>query len=262
MIAVSRSGPTIAPLHKGERSGTNNPLIHKLQGLADLTAADIAALETITSQTRMFGPHVDLIREGEAPEAFLIVLEGFACRYKQRQTGARQITAYLLPGDVCDIDAADLAPLDHAVGTLAPCVVARVSRQAMADLMQQHPNIAQALRRIARVEIATARAWIVNVGCRSALERMAHLFCELMTRFEAVGLGRYDTCPLPLTQGDLAQTLGLSNVHANRTVQELRRQGLIELKGKNLRLLDLPRLRQIAEFSPGYLQPRPARHAY
>ena len=93
MIAVSRSGPTIVPPRKGERSGTNNPLIHKLQGLADLTDADIAALETITSQTRMFGAHVDLIREGEAPEAFLIVLEGFACRYKQRQTGARQITA-------------------------------------------------------------------------------------------------------------------------------------------------------------------------
>lgn len=253
MAAAFDSQAGIMLAHKSRQSGAHNLLVCKLQGMVPLSGSDIAALERITSQPRTFGAYVDLIREGETVETALIVLEGFACRYKQRQTGARQILGYLLPGDVYDGDAADLGPLIHAVGTLSPCIVAQVPRQALADLMQ-HPSIMHAWRRMRRVEADTARMWIVNLGVRSALERMAHLFCELMTRMEAVGLTQENTCPLPLTQGELGQTLGLSNVHVNRVLQEMRRQHLIELKGKSLRIFDLPRLRRIAEFDPAYLQ--------
>lgn len=235
--------------------GVGNPLIRKLRSLANLESADIAALEQISSNARLLGPYVDLIREGEAPEAFLIVLEGFACRYKQRQTGARQITAYLVPGDFCDVDTTYLGRTDHAVGTLSTCRVARVPHQALAELTRRHPNIAQALHLTKLAEAATAREWIVNLGCRSGTERMAHLFCELMTRFEAVGLAQDSSCPLPLTQRDLGETLGLSNVHVNRVLQELRRQGLVEFKGKRLTLLKPQRVRDLAEFSPAYLWP-------
>jgi len=242
------------------KPGTGNPLIRKLQGLMRLSASDIAAVETITIQQRMFEAQADLIGEGEVAKDVVVVLDGFACRYKQRLAGQRQITAYLLPGDVCDIDAADLGPVDHAVGTLSPCLVARIPVQALADLLRQHPNVAQALRLAKHAEVETARAWIVNLGCRLALERVAHLFCELMTRMELAGLAQDGRCPFPLTQNDLAQTLGLSNVHVNRVLQELRRQGLIELKGKSLRLLDLPRLQKLAEFSPTYLRSNSQAH--
>jgi CRP-like cAMP-binding protein len=254
MITSSQAHATKMPIHRWAHHGVPNLLVRKLESIVPLSSSDIAALERVISQPRLFGPHVDLIQEGEAAETGLVVLEGFSCYYKQRQTGTRQILGYLLPGDVCDGDAADLGSRAHSVGTLSPCIVAQVPRRALADLMQQHPSIAYAWRRMKRIEVDTAWAWIVNLGVRSALERMAHLFCELMIRMEVVGLAQGNSCPLPLTQTELGQTLGLSNVHVNRTLQEMRRQGLIELKGKSLRIFDLPRLSRIAEFDPGYLQ--------
>jgi len=232
-----------------------NPLICRLQGLANLGLADIAALEEISSSPWMLGPHVDLIGDEAVPKDALIVLEGFACRYKQRRTGARQIIAYLLPGDLCDVDVPSSGRMDHAVGTLSACRVARVPHQALAELTARHPNIARALHLTKLAEAATAREWIVNLGCRSGIERMAHLFCELMARLELVGLVQDSSCPLPLTQVDLGESLGLSNVHVNRTLQDLRGQGLVEFKGRRLTLLKPQRVRDIAEFSPAYLWP-------
>ena len=241
-----------------EPEPSRNPLVLKLQALAALTATDIAALEQISSQPRLYGPHLDLIRDDDVSEGAVLVLEGFACRYKQRQTGRRQIMAYLLPGDLSDVDALHLDRMDHAIGTLSLCLVVRVPHQALVDLTARHPNIAQALRLAKLAEEATLREWVVNLGCRSALERMAHLFCELMTRFETVGLVQDGSCPLPLTQLDLADTLGLSNVHVNRTLQEMRRQGLVELGSKSLRLIKPKRVQETGEFSPNYLKPTPS----
>ncbi|WP_082507832.1 Crp/Fnr family transcriptional regulator [Methylobacterium sp. Leaf113] len=243
------------PVRTAEPDPGRNPLIRKLQSLVSLNAADVAALEEISLPPRLLGPRVDLIRGEEGSGDAVMLLEGFACRYKQRQAGQRQIMAYLLPGDLCDVDASYLGRMDHAVGTLASSVVVRIRRQALADLVARHPNIAQALRMARLFEEATTREWVVNLGCRSAMERMAHLFCELLTRFQMVGMAEGDSCPLPLTQADLGDTLGLSNVHVNRTLQELRRQGLVELRGKSLRLLKVRRLQEIGEFNPAYLQP-------
>jgi CRP-like cAMP-binding protein len=254
----------MTPLHSfatasspwGIKAGPDtNPLVRKLQGLASLTAADLSALEQISTQARLFGSHTDLIPENVVSEDAFVVLDGFACRYKELQSGARQITDYLLPGDICGSDVTAVGPLDHTVGTLSPCVVARIPRHTFRQL-KQRSAIADALHLVDRIEVSTTRTWVVNVGCRPAVERVAHLFCELLVRLEAVGLASHGVCPLPLTQVDLAQTLGLSNVHVNRTLQELRRQGLIELKGRTLRLLDKTRLQAIAEFNPAYLRPR------
>lgn len=247
---------SVHPISDNElEPSASNPLVRKLQGLAPLTAADIRVLEQISAHPRLYGSHVDLIRDDEASGEAVLLLEGFACRYKQHQTGRRQIMAYLLPGDLSDVDTPHLGQMDHAVGTLSPCLVVRIPYQALVDLIAHHPNIAQALRLVKLAEKATLREWIVNLGCRSGLERMAHLFCELMTRFEAVGLVQDGSCPLPLTQGDLGDTLGLSNVHVNRTLQDMRRQGLVELGGKSLRLLKPKRVWEIGEFNPHYLQP-------
>jgi CRP-like cAMP-binding protein len=119
--------------------------------------------------------------------------------------------------------------------------------------LQHHPAVARALRMGTLVDEATLREWLLNVGCRSAVERIAHLFCEVLLRLQAVGLASEDSYALPLTQAELGDTTGLSNVHVNRTLQELRRQGLIELKSGRLKILNLPRLRAIAEFKANYL---------
>ncbi|KQP93720.1 cyclic nucleotide-binding protein [Methylobacterium sp. Leaf117] len=230
-----------------------NPLIRKLEGFGPLSDQDRAILTSVSASGHLIGPRVDLIREGDAPDGVILIMEGIACRQKHRANGARQITAYLVPGDACDLDVALLSRMDHTITTLSACRVVRVPLDVVKRLMEEHPAIARSLRMSTLVDEATLREWLVNVGCRSAIERIAHLFCELLLRLQVVGFASEDTYEFPVTQLDLADTVGLSNVHVNRSLQELRRQGVIELKGRTLRILDRQRLKSIAEFDAKYL---------
>ena len=230
-----------------------NPLVRKLEGFVTLSKADRAILNRISANPRLVGPQVDLVREGDAPDGVFLVMKGMAFRHKLRATGARQIMAYLVPGDLCDLDVALLSEVDHTITTVSACEVVHLTPEIVADLLANHPQIARGLRKAQLVDEATLREWLTNVGRRSALERLAHLFCELLLRMRAVGLASGDGCDLPVTQADLADTTGLTPVHVNRSLQELRKQGLIELRNKRLKILDLPRLRALAEFRPNYL---------
>ncbi|GJD93164.1 Transcriptional activatory protein AadR [Methylobacterium iners] len=232
---------------------SSNPLVRKLAGFCGLSDLDQGLLEKITAKPRLVEARTDLIREGDVPDSVFLILEGFACRYKLRASGARHITAYLLPGDLGDVDVGLLPRMDHAIGTLSPCRVVRLDPPVIEDLLQNHPRIARALRIGTLVDEATLREWLVNVGCRSALERIAHLLCELLLRLQVVGLASADSYTMSLTQLDLADTTGLSTVQVNRSLQKLRRQELIELRSKSLRILDLPGLKAVAEFKPNYL---------
>jgi CRP-like cAMP-binding protein/CheY-like chemotaxis protein len=248
------SAEAVAPLRLVQpTAGRRNPLIRKLEGFTVLSDADRAMLERISAEPRIVGPHTDLVREGDKPDGVFLVMDGMACRHKMRANGQRQIMAYLLPGDLCDLDVALLDRMDHTITTLSACKVVRLAPETVANLLQHHSAVARGLRKSTLVDEATLREWLVNVGCRTALERVAHLFCELLLRFRAVGLAAEDSYALPLTQAELGDTTGLSNVHVNRTLQELRRQGLIELKSGRLKILNLPRLRAIAEFKDNYL---------
>ncbi|GJD95707.1 Crp/Fnr family transcriptional regulator [Methylobacterium iners] len=235
----------------------SNTLIRKLDAFVSLSDDDKAHLAQLTARPRLVEARTDLVREGDVPDGVVVILEGFACRYKIRESGARHITAYLLPGDLGDVDVGLLPRMDHAIGTLSPCRVVRLDPAAVEDLLQNHPRIARALRIGTLVDEATLREWLVNVGCRSALERIAHLMCELLLRLQVVGLASANRYALALTQLDLADTTGLSNVHVNRSLQELRRRGLIVQKSRTLEILDLPGLKAVAEFKPGYLHIEP-----
>lgn len=230
-----------------------NPLVRKLEAFRPLSEAERTTLERVSAQGTVVGPRIDLIREGDAPDGVIVVMEGIACRQKHRANGSRQITAFLVPGDTCDLDVGLLTRMDHTVTTLSICRVVRLSGDVVTRLLEEHPAIAKALRTSTLVDEATLREWLVNVGCRSAIERIAHLLCELLVRLQIVGFASEDSYELPVTQLDLADTVGLSNVHVNRSLQELRRQGVIELKGRSLRILDHQRLRTIAEFNARYL---------
>src|SRR3954451_17242435 len=179
-------------------------------------------LEWRIAEPRIVATRTDLVREGDKPDGVFLVMDGMACRHKYRANGARQIMAYLLPGDLCDLDVALLDEMDHTLTTLSACKVVRIAPETIAELMENHPRIARALRMTTLVDEATLREWLVNIGCRSALERVAHLFCELLLLLRAVVLATGDSYELPLTQADLGDTTGLSNVHVNRTFQELR----------------------------------------
>lgn len=229
-----------------------NTFLSKLEGFVPLLDADKAAVMRSSRSAQAVPAGTDLIQEGDPPAGVFLILEGFACRYKLRANGTRQIMAYLLPGDAGDFDVALLQAMDHSIATLSDCSVVRIPPEAVRELLQR-PAVATALRKSTLVDEATAREWLVNVGRRAAVERLAHLFCELHLRLGAVGRADEHGFRLPLTQVELADTTGMTPVHVNRSLRELRSEGVIELRHRHLAILDLPRLKQIAEFKPGYL---------
>lgn len=237
----------------GRTDRSTNPFVRKLAGFAALSRDDESVLRSVSAETFAVAARTDLIREGDPTGGVFLMMEGIACRYRVLSGGRRQITAYMLPGDLCDLDIALLSRMDHAIMTLTPARVIRIPRATVVDLTRNHSTIATALRKSTLVDEATLREWLVNIGSRPALERIAHLFCELQVRLQVVGLATADRYELPITQTDLADTTGLSSVHVNRTLQELRRRGLITLAGKALTILDPFELRRLADFRANYL---------
>jgi CRP-like cAMP-binding protein len=231
----------------------NNPLLRKLSNFTKLSEEECAAVHDCTQDVHEFAAREDVISQGDRTAGVKLLLEGFACRYKVLEDGRRQIVAYFVPGDLCDLRVFILKRMDHSIGAVVASKVAEIAPDDVLKLTHNFPSLTRALWWSTLVEEAIAREWIVNVGQRNALERMAHLFCELLYRFRAVGLNEGNSCTLPLTQVELAETLGLSSVHVNRTLQELRRQKLITLENSTLTIQDLDALKEVSFFNPDYL---------
>lgn len=231
----------------------SNPLILKLQQCCELDADDIARLEAITARTRRVPAKEDIIREGDPPTDVRLVLDGFACRYKLLPGGKRSIMALLVPGDFCDLDVAILDRMDHAIGTLTPCSLVDIPRATVNELTERRPNLARALRWATLVDEAILREWLANMGQRASDRQLAHLICELRLRLHVVGMAPAASFRLPLTQEELADALGITTVHVNRVLQQLREAGLIRLNGRALSIPDVARLEEFAEFNPDYL---------
>ena len=233
-----------------------NRFIQKLCGFAELTSRELAALEAATSSPRTLGPRVDLIREGDQPGSVFVILEGWAFRYKVLPKGSRQITAFLMPGDACDLHIGMLAEMDHSIQTATRAEVARISRQTIDEMMAAHPGIAQAMYIAQLVDEGTLRAWIVSLGRRNSAERAAHLLLELYARAVRAGVASHDEMELPVSQAVLADALGMTPVHINRTLQELRRSGAILLRRGVLRIKDPIALTKLSGFDENYLHRR------
>ncbi len=230
-----------------------NPFISKLEYGADLNDEDRARLAAISSSGVDVDAHQDLILEGDAPGCVHLVRTGFACRYKLLPDGGRQIMAFLLPGDICDLHVAILGQMDHSIATLCPCSIARIPRSTIDELTALHPRITRALWWATLVDEAILREWLVSMGKRPADKQLAHLLCELLVRLQAAGQAEGTSYDLPLTQAEIGDTLGLSTVHVNRVLQDLRGRGLIAFQGGRVNVLDVTALEKFAEFKPNYL---------
>jgi CRP-like cAMP-binding protein len=174
-----------------------------------------------------------------------------AFRYKITEGGKRQILSFHVTGEIPDLQSLYLGTMDHSLSTLTPCTLAFITHQSLHALFQEQPRLTGVLWRETLIDAATFREWVVNVGRRQAPARMAHLICELFVRHQAVGLVTDDSFEFPITQGELADAMGLSPVHVNRTLQELRGRGLIR-GGRHLTILDWEGLKQVGEFDPTY----------
>jgi CRP-like cAMP-binding protein len=196
----------------------------------------------------------DLVREGDRPAGMYLILEGWATRYRQRADGSRQILAILLPGDLC-IDPPH-RPLNHAICSLTQVRFGLIPHPRFGGEPGDSPELMAALWRRQLEAASIQLEWIANNG-RSAYERIAHFLCETYARARSCGLAHGNECEFPLTQQDLASVTGLTSVHVNRTLQHMRKEGLIELHGKRLVLLKPDGLEQAATFNSAYLRMLP-----
>jgi CRP-like cAMP-binding protein len=230
------------------------PLLKKLLTDTALDSEDEAAIATLPMTIKETPARATLAREGSTPTHCCVLLEGLACRSKTTDTGKRQILSVHIPGEILDLEALHLRVLDHDVATLSKCRVGLISHEALLAVTRARPMVAEALWRYTARDAAVFREWIVNIGRRPALNRLAHFLVEVGTRLEKVGLANDASFELPMTQLDIADALGLTPVHVNRVVQELRRSGLLELHKYTVALPDLKRLKEVAAFDDLYLR--------
>lgn len=230
-----------------------SPLARKLAHYVFLSDADRLWMGDALGSARSIAARADIIQEGDNPGSVTVILDGWACRYRQLSDGRRQIVSLLLPGDLSDPYIFLLDRMDHGIGALTPVTFSQIGGATLQALTARSPALELAFHREVLATAAVQREWTVSLGCRTGIERLAHLLCELHVRLKVVGLTEGASCYMPLTQSDLADVLGQSNVHVNRTLQELRGMGLVSLSSRRLTIHDMNALAQLAGFDPAYL---------
>ncbi|KQT50946.1 Crp/Fnr family transcriptional regulator [Aureimonas sp. Leaf454] len=235
---------------------TFRPVILRLKSIIDLSPDDEAAFEQLPMVIRDFPADQDVVRDGDRPHQCCMVLSGLTCRYKVIADGRRQILAFNIPGDLPDLQSLHLDIMDHSVATVVPSRLGFVPHAAMRELSERRPGITAALWRETLIDGATFRAKITGIGRMSARARVAHLFCELLLRLDVVGLADGFRYKLPLTQTELGDALGLSVVHVNRILQDLRTDNIIAVERRTVTILNWEQLKSVGQFDPTYLQLR------
>ncbi|MHB1205744.1 MAG: Crp/Fnr family transcriptional regulator [Rhodospirillaceae bacterium] len=222
--------------------------VRKLETFEKLSKADRQAFLDVCQNIRKIGARKVMIEQGDWSYLFL---SGLACRYQMLEDGTRQITDFLVPGDLYNGYA--VLP-DASISSLSQCNVAYVTRDRFAQIMERHPRLARAMWRLALAEAAVLREWTANIGGRPADKRVAHLLCELCLRL-GEGEPRHDNSyVLPLSQVDLADATALSPVHINRVLGRLRDRRLVGLQRRSITVKDVKRLMAFAQFNGAYLQ--------
>ncbi|MFN3766415.1 MAG: Crp/Fnr family transcriptional regulator [Aliihoeflea sp.] len=202
---------------------------------------------------RQFGQDQDLTREGDRSPNVTLLTDGLAARYKLLSSGRRQITTLLVPGDFLDLSSFLVPRRDFGVVAVTACRAVTIDNEQLRRICEADRAASYLLWSETCIEAAIQREWLVSMGRRSAKGQMAHLFCELMVRLAAVGRSEASAFHLPLTQNELADVLGMSPVHVNRILKELRRDGVIAWLNYRIEILDWQGLADVAEFNPAYL---------
>jgi CRP-like cAMP-binding protein len=233
----------------------------KLRARGDVSDEEEAVLRDLVSETKPVAAKTTIIRAGDVLAVSTLLLEGLMCRYKDLRNGQRQITEMHVAGDFVDLHSFALKRLDHNIMALTACRIAIVPHERLTRLTEDHPHLTRMYWFSTNLDAAIHREWELSLGRRSALSRTAQFFCELHVRLGLVGLADRSGYPLGITQIDLAECLGMTAVHINRTLKELREQGVVEFRHGRVAIGDLDELRRVAEFDPAflYLERRPHR---
>jgi CRP-like cAMP-binding protein len=232
----------------------------RLFGFGLLSREEKSALEVATTPEKSIKPQSYLVREEERVDALHIVTDGWAFRYATTRQGGRQLSALLLPGDIANLDSLMFDEPDYGIRTITETTVVSLPKERALALAAEHPGIARTFTWLGLVENAILSKWALSLGRKSAIERFAHLMCELSVRL-GVGDGNDSRFTFPLTQELLGDALGLTNVHVNRTMQQLRSDGLIATDNRTMILPNLARLREVGGFDPHYLHAASREHS-
>lgn len=229
-------------------------LIRKLRALHSLTEEEQSAMLEAIHITRVIERGDDIAADGSMPKYSTVIVEGVACRYKMFPDGRRQILTFQYPGDVTDLYSYVLKKLDHAVGALTQCTISQISHENIQRLCEKFPNLAYALWRDTLVDTAKLHEAIMNAGRRTARERLAHLLCEQFARLYAVGLAESGKpLRIAINQTEIADAMGLSLVHVNKTLKIFKNKQLIGRNLNFLEILDWEGLKKEAGFDSSYL---------
>jgi CRP-like cAMP-binding protein len=230
-----------------------NPLIRRLESITFLSEDEKQAILNLPARIVELRADTDIVREGDSPSQCCLLVEGFLTRYKSVSDGSRQILAFYVPGDIPDLLSLHIEVMDHSLATIVPSKVAFIPHDALRRLIDQHPRIGNAFWRDTLIDAALFREWIVNVGSRDAYTRIGHLICEVFMKLKAVGITDGNSFDFPITQSEIGDATGLSTVHVNRSIMELRKDQLIILEKGRCTIPDLSRLEEAAMFDPTYL---------
>ncbi|HEY0114091.1 MAG TPA: Crp/Fnr family transcriptional regulator [Allosphingosinicella sp.] len=237
------------------------PMVQKFNYWCELDETDRERLLALPYRVRSFDPHHYVVRERQKATHCCLMVSGFSVRHKVVVGGARQIVGIHMRGDMVDLQNSLLGTADHSVQMLTTGEVAMIPREAVQELALERPKIALAMWKDTLVDGSIFREWIANVGRRDSATRTAHLLCEFALRLEVAGLGEQTRYELPMTQEQLADALGLTSVHVNRTLQALEQQELIARSKRSVTITDWQKLADAGDFDPTYLHLRKGERA-
>lgn len=229
------------------------PFLLKLGRWGSLIDPDRAFLKDAPWRLRHFKKGAELEQEGETSDTIFVLCGGLALTSKHLSNGAAQTVAMFLPGDVVSYETFGLGSSSASTMAVVPTDVLALSHDQFAELQNKSEGLRRAFWRDLSVMNLIRQEWLVALGCQKAYSRIAHLLCEYYVRMEYAGLATDGACPFPLTQHEFSNLAGLSVVHINRSLQQLRRDGLIELKSQRLKLQNWEALKTSAFFDPTYL---------
>jgi CRP-like cAMP-binding protein len=229
------------------------PLLRRLRVSTTLNEEDEQAIGNLPITLKRVGAGEPIVSYGDRPSSCCLVVDGFVLRSKIVGSGNRQILAFHQPGDIPDLQSIYLSEMDHDVSALGDAVLGFIPHSSLDDLIRRRPNVTKALWRDTLTDAAIFREWICNLGQRPASSRLAHLIIEIYTRLKAIGRTEGLSFAFPATQALFAEAIGTSSVHANRAIQSLRSEGVLELERGKVRIVDERQLKTIADFDALYL---------
>ena len=227
--------------------------LRKLRARSEINAEEEQFIRSLPAEVIDYQPDRTVIRHGQELNQSTLLLEGWMARAKDLPTGQRQMAEINIPGDFVDLHGFTLKRLDHDIIAITRCRVAVVPHERLKEMTERFPRLTRIYWFMTNVDAAIHREWTLSLGRRTAMARMGQLLCELNVRLGIADLAQDNSYDFPLTQVELAECLGLTAVHVNRTLQELRRKGLIELQNRRVTIHNLPALEAVAEFDDAYL---------